>query len=140
MLHYINDDLFNAPSTQLLVHACNCQGVWGSGIAKEFKRRFPNEFVLYNTWTCVSGYVGTSLIINRIGCLFTSKDFGLFIDPPEFILANTEEAMKDLLNKTTMDLAMPKINSGLFKVPWEDTEKILKQFNRDIYIYDPSSK
>jgi predicted NUDIX family NTP pyrophosphohydrolase len=34
------------------------------------------------------------------------------------------------------EIHMPKINSGLFKVPWEQTETVLKQFPEiTFYVY-----
>lgn len=138
MIHYINDNLFNAPKDCLLVHACNAQGVWGSGIAKQFKEKFPLEFEMYAHY-CSDNKIyltqGTALIVNRVGCLITSKDYGNNVDPVITILMNTNHALKELISNTTMKIAMPKINSGLFKVPWENTEAILKSFNRDFYIY-----
>jgi ADP-ribose 1''-phosphate phosphatase len=143
MIHYIEDSLFNAPSDMLLCHAVNCQGVWGSGIAKEFKLKFEPEFKLYNRFCQDINYpveykvdlLGTALILNRVGCLFTSFDFGNKVDIPDLIILHTEQAIMDLLAKTTMKIAMPKINSGLFKVPWEKTEAALNQFDRDFYVF-----
>lgn len=155
MIKYIKDDLFNAPGTQLLCHACNCQGVWGSGIAKEFKERFFTEYLMYNVYSRLlfqppepeinvnagSQAIGSALILNRVGCLFTSFDYGKNVDSPEEILENTKTAFKELLKNTTMDLAMPKINSGLFKVPWKETEKVILEVleetgdKRTIYVY-----
>lgn len=147
MITYIKGDLFNAPQDRLLVHAVNCQGVWGSGVAKIFARYYPDEGVAYKA-ICNFGdmsdgnigpehtYLGKALVINSVGCLFTSYDYGDRKDSPEEILKNTETAMQDLLIKTTMKLAMPRINSGLFAVPWEDTEKILNKFDVDIWVYE----
>jgi ADP-ribose 1''-phosphate phosphatase len=137
MIYYVNDDLFSAPLDMLLVHACNCQGVWGSGIALQFKNKFPEEYRIYKNF-CVESdaYPSVSLVANRIGCLFTSRAYGKHVDSPEDILRNTKWAIIDLLSKTTMKIAMPKINSGLFNVPWEQTEAVLKQFpHAEFYIY-----
>lgn len=44
--------------------------------------------------------------------------------------------LKDVEFETNSDLKvvnMPKINAGLFGVPWEDTETVLKEY-QDIYI------
>lgn len=137
MITYVQGDLFNAPPSQLLVHACNCQGVWGSGVAAQFKKYRPIEFTLYKRFSELLGRnaLGQALIINDVGCLFTSFNYGLNVDPPELILKNTEIALITLLDHTTMDIAMPKINSGLFKVPWEDTEKILNKFDHNFFVY-----
>ncbi len=149
MITYIKGDLFDAPQDRLLVHAVNCQGVWGSGVAKTFRDLFADEYALYNKFCSINDIsdtnyldvpdnsaIGKALVINRIGCLFTSDSYGKFVDPPDLILKNTELAIQDLLTKTTMKFAMPKINSGLFAVPWEDTEKILNKFDVDIWVYE----
>lgn len=83
----------------------------------------------------MNAWPGGSLILNNVGCLFTSKDYGTKVDPPQEIIENTKWAIKDLLTKTTMKIAMPKINSGLFKVPWEETEAVLNKFDRDFYVF-----
>lgn len=147
-IEYIKSDLFTAPNTQLLVHACNCQGVWGSGVALQFKARFYTEFQAYKHLSGAfdfsdlssgleHGLLGKSLIINKVGCLFTSLDYGKNVDSPEKIISATKTALEDLLNKTTMDIAMPKINSGLFRVPWEDTERVILDLpdERTCYVY-----
>ena len=143
MIHYIEDDLFNASDKLLLVHACNCQGVWGSGVAALFKRKFPKEFLIYMNYCIdnnVKDIIGTALITNRVGCLFTSKDYGQNIDSLKEILMNTEKSLDELLKNNTMDIAMPKINSGLFKVPWEETEKVINKFNRNFYVFTGEKK
>src|ERR1035437_6860753 len=103
MVIYIKGDLFDAPNTQLLVHACNCQGMWGSGVAKEFRSRFGEEFHVCKMWSQSykgeeSLLLGTSLVINRVGCLFTSVDYGPKVDPPDKILLSTKNAMDNLLS------------------------------------------
>jgi len=139
MIKYVKGDLFLAPLTQLLVHAVNCQGMWGSGIAKQFNRKYRVEYYLYQAFCKYSPkpLTGQSVILNNIGCLFTSDNYGALVDPPELILKSTQLALEDLLSKTTMDIAMPKINSGLFKVPWEQTAEIIEKVSgqRNIFVY-----
>lgn len=139
MIHYINDSLFASPNNRLLIHSCNAQGVWGSGIAKQFKELYPLEYGIYNYYcetTHLSKLLGSCLIVNKVGCLITSSGYGYNVDIPATILFNTKKALADLISKTTMEISMPKINSGLFKVPWEETESILKTFNREFYVYE----
>ena len=47
MIQYKKMSLFDAPENSIITHACNAQGVWGSGIAKEFKKRYSNAFEVY---------------------------------------------------------------------------------------------
>lgn len=43
---YCRGDLFLSKA-HTLAHGCNCDGVMGAGIAKEFKRRFPEMYNQY---------------------------------------------------------------------------------------------
>lgn len=134
---YVKGDLFElAPKGAYLAHACNCQGVWGSGIAVEFRKRFPVSYVEY-VKQCINwspeAIVGDALELHdNVVALLTSKDYGQNKDSVEQILSATEESLKDFCmyrEDEGLTLHMPKINSGLFGVPWEETEAILKKFD-----------
>lgn len=111
-------DLFAAPKNTLLIHACNCVGSWGAGIAKAFATHYPRAYQQYKTHclTHKKSTYGKSLLIspldhdlvngtNRaqerhfIGCLFTSRNHGRRKDSPKQILAATKTAMQDLLER-----------------------------------------
>jgi ADP-ribose 1''-phosphate phosphatase len=135
MIEYRKGNLFDAPKGSMLLHACNCMGVWGSGVALTFKQKFPKAFGVYNRH-CYSGLfspVGTSLTIPDtdfiIGCLFTSHNYGKHVSPPDVIIKSTIEALNHLLSDDNLgkiqEIHSPKINSGLFRVPWEETEKVI---------------
>ncbi|KAF1846438.1 uncharacterized protein K460DRAFT_283804 [Cucurbitaria berberidis CBS 394.84] len=140
-------DLFDqAPPNCLLVHACNTQGSWGAGIARTFRERYPKAYTIYRDF-CTKEHnpryspvlPGTALIIppvdsgksQWIGCLFTSAKYGKAKAKPEAILRNTTPAMQMLLELIRQadeitELRMCKINSGLFGVPWEETQEALE--------------
>jgi ADP-ribose 1''-phosphate phosphatase len=40
-------DIFNAPPNTLIIHACNCDGSWGAGIAAAFKSKYPKAFEVH---------------------------------------------------------------------------------------------
>ncbi|KAL2871815.1 uncharacterized protein BJX67DRAFT_88216 [Aspergillus lucknowensis] len=42
-------DLFDAPDGTALIHACNCQGSWGKGIAQAFRIKYPAAFTVYKS-------------------------------------------------------------------------------------------
>lgn len=127
-----NGSLFNAPPGSILVHAVSTKSVWGSGIAKQFKAKFPESFKFY-TEMCTEE--GEKLLGVNIYCpeengyyvynLVTSVDYGDKKDPPEEILKATRTALTFLLEDTSWPIHSCKFNSGLFGVPWEDTEKVL---------------
>jgi len=143
-------DLFTAPDHTVLVHACNCEGHWGRGIAAQFKKRYQAAFSTYRAHCEThdqAGLRGTALLIppvgkvpgdNRhfVGCLFTSLSKGRSKDKPAEIVRYTETAMKDLFRQIAAynqangpkieGIWMCKINSGLFNVPWEDSKAALE--------------
>nr|KMM72344.1 hypothetical protein CPAG_08641 [Coccidioides posadasii RMSCC 3488] len=42
-------DLFDAPENTALIHACNCQGSWGKGIAETFRAKYPAAYRIYRS-------------------------------------------------------------------------------------------
>lgn len=139
MLVYVKsgkDDIFQQTKTEsVLVHACNSRGVWGAGIAQQFKRRFPEAYHIYAHWCKVHNYnvVGQCLVVADhgyvIGNLITSHGFGSHKDNEEKILMATYKSICDLLEQLPVYkvIVSPKINNGLFNVPWERTEQIINE-------------
>lgn len=140
----IKGDLFSAPVGSVLAHSCNGQGVWGAGVAKLFADHFPAARGIYQRHCAKHGkaVMGTCLLIEagnyKVACLFTSFNYGYLKDPPDLILKNTNSSMQDLLHQIGPDelICMPKINSGLFNVPWDDTQVVLESFDRPIIVYE----
>lgn len=141
----IKGDLFDAPVGSIICHACNCKGVWGSGIAAAFAKKFPDARNIYSQ-VCQqkgSSLLGSALLIPTskftIGCLFTSKSFGGNVDDEQSILDATRTAIADLIAKNVDNkpIHMCKINAGLFRVEWRKTKKILKEFSDTTFVvYD----
>ncbi len=126
-------DLFHAPLGSVLVHACNCYGVWGSGIAAEFAKRFPVSDKMHQAF-CRSDelVIGRGIVLpregqHRVGCLFTSEGFGVSVDPTAEILEATRTALHEMLQTHHGPFYSCKFNSGLFRVPWEKTEEVLEE-------------
>lgn len=138
MIIHKKGSLFDAPQNSILLHACNTRGVWGSGIAKEFKSKMPLSFKEYKEHCVLNqlkgkSIVGTTLVTDglehgwKVGCLFTSKGFGYEVDDPDTILENTRKALENLFDQCPeLELHSNKFNSVLFGVPWEETEAVLK--------------
>lgn len=146
MLSYKKMSLFDATIGGILVHGCNAQGVWGSGIAVPFKQKFPRAWKQYNDYCLMMleddkkfGAVGTSFITNyengyNVGCLITSFSYGHDKDSPEKIALQTILALDNFYKEYVYEghvnttIYSNKFNSGLFNVPWEKTEKALEYF------------
>lgn len=134
-------DLFDAPKGAMLVHACNCLGVWGSGIAKAFRERYPGAFSYYQAtcWDKGRALLGKSIVVGDsgrlIGCLFTSYSFGDKVDPPADILVATKTAITSIYEKArtlkVAEIYSNRFNSGLFGVPWPASEAILQEVSAE---------
>ncbi|GMM32217.1 ADP-ribose 1''-phosphate phosphatase [Martiniozyma asiatica (nom. inval.)] len=139
MIKYFKGDLFqitkNSSKKIFLAHACNCVGAWGGGIAAEFKKLYPESYEVYHEF-CLNidnpkDLLGTSLILSThdplvdVICLFTSI---VGEEAPNEIAEHTRMAMLDLkfkLPHKETHVNMPKINAGIFGVPWVLTENAL---------------
>jgi ADP-ribose 1''-phosphate phosphatase len=125
----VKRNLFN-DAHEYKAHACNCLGQWGSGIAKEFAQRYPVSYKEYRDHCKRLGdnLLGSSFITSeKVVCLFTSLGYASTVDAPFKILAATRRAVNHLL-MTVPDyttIYSNKFNSGLFRVPWENTEDVL---------------
>ncbi|KAL1999135.1 hypothetical protein VTN02DRAFT_5003 [Thermoascus thermophilus] len=49
MITEIEGDLFDAPDGAVLIHACNCKGLWSAGIARAFRNKYPAAFEVYRS-------------------------------------------------------------------------------------------
>lgn len=122
MIEYKKGDMFEAdPQGSLFLHACNCQGVWGSGIARQFKESFPVAYRKYKKY-CEDNSVmktggnyptgkyqflrdspkGSNEFYNIIN-IFTSWNYGKRKDSPSTILHNTGQALYSLFRDAIFD-------------------------------------
>lgn len=141
-LVYKKGSLFDAPRGSILVHAVSTKSVWGSGIAKEFKKRFPESFKFYKELCKEEGQklLGTTIFCSEengylVDNLVTSLSYGEDKDSKNEILKNTRVALESLLlmeQSSSLPIHSCKFNSGLFEVPWQETEKILLEVMREI--------
>lgn len=146
-LKYITGDLLSNRSEYTL-HSCNCKGVWGSGVAKIIAEKFPKSYEEYKSQCSSkspSELLGSIFMTSEnIICLFTSDGYGSFVDNPDSIIGYTFKGFQNIASKFSgrnVSIAMPKINSGLFKTPWKDTSRavnriLLKNPNIKVYVYE----
>lgn len=158
-------NLFDAPPESVIVHACNSQGMWGSGIAKRFNELYPDSYTEYqefcSRWNQERGTACGLADLSQfyyteshwVGWIVTSHNYGAALrDSPELIKINTTLALREFCKKvykahpkeeySEIPVYSNKFNSGLFNVPWEDSELILNTVLRDFsritwYVCDP---
>lgn len=106
LIEHRRGDLFlNPPRGTVLIHSCNCQGAWGSGIAASFKTRYDAAYQIYRNFCAAiddkAKLLGSALLIvtpksPMIGCLFTSVGVGKKKSSRETIVSATSTALQDL--------------------------------------------
>lgn len=134
LVQYRKGDVFGCgigTNRTVLAHSCNCRGQWGAGIALAVARAYPRSYEEYRKHCesygdhLLGSYILTS---DNILCLFTSRGYGRQVDNPGLIEKSTYLALQAFMSTyEQVSIAMPKINSGLFRVPWHKTESILNQ-------------
>jgi len=142
LITYNPGSLFWAPKGAIMTHACNAQGEWGAGIAEEFKFFFPESFKSYNSLCTLvmnkRDLIGETYIFPEDGykicCFFLSLRYGRLKDSPEMMLEATKSCLDALglqiknLPVNSFSLHSARFSSNNFKVPWKDTEKLIKDF------------
>ncbi|CCG80747.1 ADP-ribose 1''-phosphate phosphatase [Taphrina deformans PYCC 5710] len=127
--------------------------IWsGGGIALLFREKYPESYQLHVNH-CAShpkdALLGTTQLIacpedatTQIACLFTSDRGGKRCDSPPEILDATRRGLIDLKQQVARldgewSIAACKFNSGIFKVPWDQSQAIIEEVGLDVDLYVP---
>jgi O-acetyl-ADP-ribose deacetylase (regulator of RNase III) len=139
---FTRGDLFLS-GAHTIAHGVNCRGKMGAGIAREFKRRFPQMFKEYRR-RCYSGEL-------RPGGYFldkTTEPWVLNLATQNTTQGATLEYMRSSLENFASyysregirSLAMPKIATGLGALGWNDVrnlmEEVLNPLPLAVYVYE----
>jgi O-acetyl-ADP-ribose deacetylase (regulator of RNase III) len=129
-LQYLTGDLFSS-GAQTLGHGVNCRGRMGRGIATEFKARFPAMFKEYRR-RCHSGELqpgevylekGTTPWVLNLATQATTGGARLeYIEQCACWVADHHE------REGIVNLALPRLGSGLGGLEWSDVEGVLEQY------------
>lgn len=119
----------------VLIHGCNCAGVFNSGIAKTIREKFPQvyydylKYVKTNNRTNILGNVVSTGFENNcsVVSIFTQLDYGR---DPKVVYVNykaLEYALEKikLLYKDSM-IIMPTIGAGLANGDWNVIAEIIE--------------
>lgn len=133
MMEFVHGNLFDA-DVEAIVNAVNCVGVMGKGIALEFKKRFPNNFITYKA-ACDAGQL-------QIGRVFT-YDNGASAKPRYIVNFPTKNHWRDAsrlqdihsgLESLAVEIdrlkissiAIPALGCGLGGLNWQAVRKELE--------------
>lgn len=107
-IQYVKKSIFDVGATTL-VNPVNPQGVMGAGLAKEFKKRYPDYFKLYKIWCKELAEELATLEEEDFGKIYTT-----YKGTPNIISAFTKRHWKH-------------------KSEYHYIDSFLKQFSCDIY-------
>lgn len=140
MIEWVHGDIFDSQCIAL-VNPVNCVGVMGKGLALQFKKEFPENFLAYQE-ACKQRTIG-------IGKLFIFEENEHIIinfptkrhwrDPSR--LSYIDLGLKDLLKYNFKSIALPPLGCGLGGLQWFDIRRLiynkLEDYPGNVEVYYP---
>ena len=149
MIRYTTGNIFDSDA-QALINPVNTVGIMGKGLALQFKKAYPNNFIAYQK-ACKQGDIA-------IGKIFITIDNNINLG--EKIIVNfptkkewhkpseysfIEQGLDDLIliikNQNIKSIAIPPLGAGLGGLEWEKVKIIIEQKLKDldieILVYEP---
>ena len=145
MIRFVRGDIFES-GAEMLVNPVDCVGGCGKGLALEFMRRFPDNYVAYRK-ECMNHF--------RIGRMFVTAytayivNFATKIDWQEksrlvWIVSGLRDLRRTIDNLKPQSVAIPALGCGCGGLRWVDVkpeiEKALGGLAVDIMVYEPMEK
>jgi O-acetyl-ADP-ribose deacetylase (regulator of RNase III) len=139
---FTRGDLFLS-GAHTIAHGVNCEGKMGAGIAREFKRRYPQMFKEYRR-RCLSGELRpgeyfldktTQPWVLNLATQDTTRGATL-----EYVRSSLENLARRYSLEGIESLAMPKIAAGLGALDWNDIrdliDEVLNPLRLAVYVYE----
>lgn len=157
MIYYVKGNLLDS-NCDYICHQVNCQGVMGSGIARQIRERWPRVFVSYRAYcdrnklrneSPLGSIWGVEISLNDdsrwVVNMFSQDNFGY--DGSRFTsydaFARCLEAMRDQLPKNAR-IGFPKnIGCGLGGGNWKVISALIEEIlgeDFEVYIYEYDEK
>ena len=137
MIIYKSGSVFES-STTALGHCISHDCALSKGVAKEFRERFGGINIIREQ----SARVGEVAVLKHhdrvIYCLVTKW---LYFQKPKLgaVASALREMKSHMLSNGISQVSLPKISSGLDKIPWYKVEGKLKEIFKDspitVYVY-----
>ena len=141
MIKYIEGTVFNSPA-KTIVNAVNCFGVMGAGIALEFKLRYPEMYLDYES-KCKSKQIeiGIPRIYeysnNRWIMNFPTKSHWRYPSKLKWIEMGLEYFVRNYKRRNIESIAFPKLGTNKGGLDWDEVKPIMEKYlnNIDIPVY-----
>jgi len=143
MITYVHGDYYTSPA-QVLVNTVNTVGVMGKGLAKEFRRVYPEMFMEYQE-LCENGKIkiGTLWIYktpNKWILNFPTKTHWRYPSKPEYIEAGLRTFVKEYADDRINSIAFPALGCGNGELDFKSVvrplmEKYLNNLPIPVFVY-----
>lgn len=138
MITYKEGDIFTS-KMQTLVNPVNCQGVMGSGLAAQFKDRFPDMF-LYYSHLCMANELTPDDPF--LWCAERSWVLNLPTKVEWFNPSRFEYIEKGLLwvgrnwkQEGIESIAFPKLGAGRGALPWRAVKEVMEFYLKKLPMF-----
>ena len=135
---------------EAIVNTVNCVGVMGRGIALQFKKSFPDNFVAYSA-ACKRGEVqlGRMFIYDMGGLTnpryivnFPTKHHWRAKSRMEDIDSGLQNLTEEIRKREIQSIAIPPLGSGLGGLEWAEVRQYIKRMFVDmdevrVIVYEP---
>lgn len=149
MITYKTGDIFEEEA-EAIVNTVNCVGVMGRGIALQFKKRFPENFKVYEAACKQKKVVPGKMFVYETGSLigpqyiinFPSKRHWRGASRMEDIESGLQDLVKTIENLSIKSIALPPLGCGLGGLDWNDVrtriENALSQLSDvEVIVFEP---
>lgn len=143
MITYVRTNIFES-NAQVLVNTVNTVGVMGKGLAKEFKRLYPDMFKTYQKF-CEEGLLSIGKLQlyktpNKWILNFPTKANWRYPSKLEYIEAGLKKFVANYERIGIKSIAFPMLGCGNGGLSWEDEvkplmEEYLSDLPIDVYIH-----
>ncbi len=150
MIKSIKGNLLNADA-EALVNAVNCVGIMGKGIALQFKKVFPENFLHYKAVCDRKELQPGKLFIYETNMLYNPKYIVNFPTKQHwkeksritYIETGLSALIEEIRKRSISSIALPPLGCGLGGLQWKDVRKIIKDIfeqepHVEVQLYEPS--
>ena len=142
-------DILSA-NTEAIINTVNCVGVMGKGLALQFKKAYPENFLYYKE-RCDNHYVsiGKMLVYERLTMInpkyiinFPTKRHWRYPSKMEYIDRGLMDLVKCIEDYNIKTISIPPLGAGLGGLLWPDVKcRIIDTFQQlphvEVYIFNP---
>lgn len=134
-IEFTTDSIFKL-NTRVIVNPVNCVGVMGSGLALQFKNKYPDYFIDYKN-KCDEGFgIGELHYYNipRTICSFPTKVHWKDKSKLEYIEIGLIRLKEDIISHGGINggIAIPKLGCGLGGLDWRDVKSLIVDILGDL--------